>query len=570
MLDYRLKRMAAALGAFAALWLPVALAQQPRAKAPAKPPVHHVKPGKRPQIKPVIPSANRHQPDKVFLEHADNLILDELQSPDYQILRGNVEFRRGDMIMRCDSAHFYEATSSLDAFSNVSMQQGDTLFVYGDELSYDGITEMARLFANMGKQCRLINRDVELRTDQFDYDLQNNVGYYQFGGTLTDRTNRLTSVEGYYYPATKNAFFYEDVVLTGPRKAQNDTIRMYTDSLQYNTASKVATLLARTHIINKDGEIFSSNGTYNTGSGQADLLNRSTVVTKRGTTLTGDTLFYDRNKGYGEARGDMVLVDSARQASLLGDYGFYNEVTDSAFVTGRALAMEYSQKDTLYTHGDTIIAVQLPDSTHRTTSFHNVRFFRRDIQGLCDSMVFLEADSTLYMYRHPIVWNDTKQIFGNEIRVHLTDSTADKVFLPRFGMAIDHIAEDCYDQLSGSSMTAWLNDSTLQRLYVEGNVQMIMFPMENDSSYNKFTFVESSYLDANFGPGGQIEHVVLWPETSGTVTPLYLAKRSSYFLPNFQWYDQLRPLSPDEVFDVPEQMKLLMGMPDVGGKRRGG
>lgn len=538
-----------ALGAAAILCLPAMFAQKQQKQA----------------IAPTIPTANRHEPGKVFLEHADMLELDENRSADFQVLRGNVVFRKDDMFMYCDSAYFYEASNSLDAFSNVRMEQGDTLFVYGDELNYNGMDNLARLFALPGRKVRLINRDVKLTTDQFEYDLAQNVGYYRFGGELTDKDNRLTSIEGYYYPQTKDAFFYDNVVLTGPR--QNDTLRMYTDSLRYNTATGIATLLCKTLIVNKDGEIHSTAGYYDTKTEQADLLARSLVVTRRGNTLVGDTLYYDRHAGYGEAFGNMILTDSVRQSTLIGEYGFYNELTDSAFVTGNALAMEYSRKDTLYIHGDTIISRMLPDSTHVTTSFHNVRFFRNDIQGVCDSMLFAEADSTLFMHRHPVLWNGLRQIHGNTIMVHLNDSTADWARLPDFGMMTEHIAEDCYDQLAGSDMTVWMADTTITRLYVEGNVQLIMFPMEQDSTYNKFTFVESTYLDAAFADN-MVQRVIFWPETTGNVTPLYLAKRQEMYLPTFQWYEALRPLAPDEVFDMPEEMVTLMAMPPVGGKRR--
>ena len=224
-------------------------------------------------------------------------------------------------------------------------EQGDTLFVYGDELYYNGINELAELRAYPGGKVRLINRDVSLTTDVFFYDMAQDVGYYETGGTLTDKQNILRSLQGYYYPATKDAFFYLNVDLTGPRP--NDTLRMFTDSLTYNTDTHIAQLMCPTLIVSKDGEISSSSGFYDTNLGVADLYDRSTVHTKRGNYLTGDTLFYDRMKGYGEAFGNMVLTDSARQSELRGDYGFYNELTDSAFVTGNALAMEYSKKDIL-------------------------------------------------------------------------------------------------------------------------------------------------------------------------------------------------------------------------------
>lgn len=504
-------------------------------------------------IRPTIPQADRHEPGKVFIEYAD--VLDKPRGEEAQILIGNVQFRKGDMFMYCDSARFYEETSSLEAYRNVRMEQGDTLFVYGDELYYDGEDELAELRAYPGKDVRLINRDVTLTTPVFFYDIPGDVGYYMTGGKLDDKTNTLTSQQGFYYPATKDAFFYMDVELNGPR--QNDTLRMYTDSLTYNTNTAIAQLMCATRIVSKDGEIHSTSGFYDTRTGIADLYERSTVYTRRGNTLTGDTLFYDRDGGFGEAFGNMIFTDSVNQSSLIGDYGYYDEVRDSAFVTGNALAMEYSRGDTLYLHGDTITAyAELPDSMKVTNAYHRVRFFRKDIQGLCDSMSMVQRDSILYMYYNPIVWNDDKQVVGNLIWVHLNDSSADWARLPEMGLMAQHVGEDCYNQLGASDMTVWMADTTITRMYAEGNVQTIMFPMEADSTYNKFSFTESSYMDVNF-KDGDIEHLVMWPETTGKVTPLYLAKRTNYYLAKFRWYGPLRPMSPDEVFDYPPEMADL-------------
>ncbi len=517
-------------------------------------------------IKPTIPTANRYESGKVFLEHADHLSMDENVSKDYQVLVGNVKFRKGDMFMYCDSAHFYMTTNSLDAYSNVKMEQGDTLFVYADELNYDGPREMATLYGSAGQKVRLINRDVKLETDVFYYDLAVSKGFYNVGGILTDRQNSLRSWRGEYYPNTKNADFYDDVVLKSNRPA--DTLRMYTDELHYNTATHIARIEMPTRIINKDGKILTSSGTYNTNNGQADLFSRSTVYTNNGATLTGDTLFYDRTKGYGEAYGNMVLVDSIRYSTLSGDYGFYNEIADSAFVTGRALAKEYKNGDTLYLHGDTINAYLVKaDSTRITNAFHKVRFYRSDIQGICDSLSGVERDSIMYMFGHPVVWSGERQIFGNLIHVHANDSMPDWARLPEFGFMAEHILEDCYNQLCGNEMKAWFNDSTITRLYVEGNVQLITFPMESDSSYNKYGYAQSSFLDVTF-KGNTIERGVMWPEAKGNLIPLFSAKKGSYFLPKFKWLDALRPKNQADIFIYPsESESLLQEIENTSGRR---
>lgn len=524
-----------------------------------------------PQIRPRVPEANRNNTSRVFLEHADRL--DKAEADTFLVLTGSVHFSRGAMQMYCDSAHYFPDTESLDAFGHVRMQQGDTLFVYADELNYRD--RLAILYGVPGSPVKMINRDVTLTTDEFIYDMDAEFGYYTHEGTLTDPHNRLTSIQGEYVPATKEANFYIDVHLHSVNE-KGDTLDIFSDTLYYNTNSRLAELHSPSRIINHDATIYTRSGIYNTLTNISELYDRSRVVTARGSTLEGDTLFYDRGAGFGEAFGGMILTDSARHVSLLGDYGFYNELRDSAYVTGHALAMEYSKDDTLYIHGrqiemflqvDTIFteadtiagtpASSRLDSTRITLAYPRVRFFRTDLQGICDSMRFVQRDSTLHMLRHPIIWSDDRQIFGNIIQVHLNDSTVERAVLPDFAFSAQHIEEDFYNQLSGKQMIAHFTDGELSRLEVNGNVQAIMLPQENDSTYNKILNMESSFLDASF-TGQNLDRMKLWPETSGTVTPLYLAKKSLFTLPKFQWWEDLRPLSPDDIFIIPPQMEALM------------
>ena len=561
------------------------------------------------QAVPTIAGKPRTSANKVVLEKADRLFKKDLDP--YMVVVGQVHFSKGPMQMYCDSAHYYPETSSFDAFGNVRMEQGDTLFVYADELNFDGPGEIAYLFGpDPEKPVRLINRDVTLTTDIFTYDLVSELGYYNTGGTLTDRNNRLTSVEGEYLPPTKEANFYDDVHLHSLRP--NETLDIYTDSLFYNTVSHVASFTSPTKIINNDGIINSSDGTYNTDTGEGKLYRHSSVrtisnnVRRGGTVLAGDTLIYDRRTGIGEAFGNMSITDSVKQSKLSGDYGYYNEIIDSAYVTGRALAMEYSEGDTLYMHGtyitsvlhvDTVrkeIKTKVPapaaadsalldslmsdtlatdsieqkfiekveiqetvDSTHIVTAWPRVRFYRTDMQGLCDSMVFIQRDSCLYMHRHPIVWNEGQQIFGNSIIVHVNDSTVDRANLPDFGFIAQEIEPGFYNQLTGKKMNAYFVGGQIDRLEVDGSVQAIFFPEESDSTINKMTQVESSFLNAWF-KDGNIRRMKMWPASNGTVTPLYLARRSQLLLPKFEWYAPLRPTSPLDVFVVPKEMEELM------------
>ncbi len=532
-------------------------------------------------IKPTLPYADRYQRNRVFLERADELRAED--GTDDQIVVGDVEFRKADMYMYCDSAHFYDNPGSIRAFGNVRMEQGDTLFVYADELDYSDSTQLAVLYADPGKKVRLINRDVTLLTDIFNYDLGIDLGFYEVGGVLTDRDNRLDSRYGEYSPTTKDALFRENVHLNS--LSEKDTLDIYTDDMLYNTATHIAILDTVSTIIASDGTIYTSRGVYNTETSQADLYRRSLVVASNGNTLTGDTLYYDRNIGFGEAFGNIELTDTANKVILTGNYGFYFEVSDSAMVTGRALAKEFSTAgDTLFLHADTIRtrlfitparaindSVTAPaDTTHHIVAAPHVRFFRSDLQGLCDSMTFVQRDSMMYMDYHPVVWNESKQIFGNVIQVHLNDSTADWAKLPDFAFMAEWIDEEFYNQLSGKEMTAYFDGGAIRHLDVSGNVQAIFLPEESDSTFNKIANIECSFLSADF-VNQAIDRMKFWPESSGTTTPLYLAKKSLFYLPQFRWFEPIRPISPEDVFNVSYEMLELMKEPPFGSRQgRGG
>lgn len=528
-----------------------------------------------PEIRPRIPDADRNAPGRIFLEHAN--LLTKSAEEEYMVLVGDVVFTKGGMIMKCDSAHYYPETESMNAYGNVSMEQGDTLFIYADEMVYDGSPEVqtATLYADFGKEVRLINRDVMLQTTEFIYNLAIDLGYYEVGGKLTDPSNTLTSQKGEYNPNTKEANFYLDVHLNS-HNTETDTLDIYTDSLYYNTVTRLALLTSPSEIFNEQGTIYTRNGVYQTDSAVAFLFDRSVVVANTGRTLVADTIFYNRPDGFGEAIGALVATDTVRNMSLNGDYGFFNQLTDSVFVTGNALLKEYSGDDTLFLHAryiesfrkfdstdipeDTVAgtaAYTRVDTSNVAVAYPRVQFYRSDLQGVCDSLRFTSRDSTLRMFVSPVIWSDDRQVFGNVIEILLNDSTIERAILPDQGFTAQHIEGEHYNQLSGKEMIAYFREGEMNRMDINGNVEIIMYPEEADSTVNKLVNAESSYLVALF-KGRTTERIKMWPETSGNAVPLFLARPNLYYLPKFKWYMEWRPLSKDAIFRVAPEREQLM------------
>ncbi|MDE6010451.1 MAG: hypothetical protein K2F87_03255, partial [Muribaculaceae bacterium] len=579
---------------------------------------------------PQIPSANRYRNDKVFLEQADSIIKTAegfgIDRQDRQLVKGNVKFRQMGMWMYCDSAYYFPELNSMDAFGHVRMEQGDTLFVYADKLFYDGTDRFARLRCGATEPTvRMINRNVRLTTDSLDYDLESDIGWYAYGGRLEDELNVLTSVYGQFCPSTNEAEFFHDVELHGDR---ND-FHMYTDTLYYNTDTKIARIVSLTSIRTAEDSISTTSGFYNTDTGLAELMARSVIHHKdslnRTTTLEGDSIVYDPSTRISRAYSfrnpakhplPMVITDTARKAVLIGGFGIYNDSTREAMATDYPMLMEYSQGDTLFMRADTIRSwvlelspatnverrgrrflesidtdestlpfnrnwifgagpdtvsftlplLSLPESEmtasgelptpvgpaiparqtegdsiwHMAKAYPRARFFRKDLQGIADTIIFTELDSLLRMNRLPIVWSDERQLRGDTIVVHFNDSTADYARIPSKAMMMEHVEEDYFNQLHSDKMMMYFDSDGLRRLEAEGSVQTIMIPMEQDSTYNRLVDAESSFLEVDL-LDGSLRRLKMWPEVTGNVTPLFMVKNSQKYLPKARWLDVLRP-----------------------------
>lgn len=494
------------------------------------------------QVKPAGKSQQKPAKSKVYLLHSDVLKKSyQNPNPDAQVLVGNVAFRHDSIYMYCDSACFYEKTNSLEAFDNVKMVQGDTLFLYGDYLFYDGNTQIAQVRYNV----RMENKNTTLLTDSLNYDRVYNLGYYFDGGTLMDEENVLTSEWGEYSPATKMSVFNYDVKLVNPK------FTLTSDTLRYSTETKVATILGPSDIVSDANHIYSERGVYDTQAGQAELLDRS-VLTNEGKRLTGDSLFYDRVKGYGEAFEHVVMTDTVNKNMLSGGYCYYNELTKYAFATKKAVAVDYSQGDSLFMHADTLQMYTYylnTDSMFRETrAYHKVRMYRTDVQGVCDSLVFSSKDSCLTMHYDPILWNDNQQLLGEKIMIYMNDSTIDWAHIQNQALSVERLDSTSYNQVTGKEMKAWFEGGEMRKVDVVGSVRLVYYPMEKDSTLIGMNISETSQLNM-FLENRKMKKMIMSPKSNGTLYPMLLRPSEKMKLDNFAWFDYIRPLDKEDIFN---------------------
>ena len=475
---------------------------------------------------------------KVYLIHTNTLSFDKAVKPDAQILNGDVCFRHDSSYMYCDSAYFFEQTNSLEAFSNVRMEQGDTLFVYGDYLFYDGNTQVAYLRENV----RMENGQVTLFTDSLNYERIPNIGYYFEGGLIVDSLNQLSSFYGQYSPETKLAVFNDSVRL------ENTDFTLYSDTLHYDTQSKIATILGPSVIVSDSGTIHTSRGWYDTVNNTSLLLDQSQVESGE-KILIGDSIFYNRDTGMGEVYGNMSLIDTAQHVTLQGEYGYYNEQTGYAFATDSARFLEYSQGDTLFLHADTLQMVTVDSIYREIKAYYGVRFYRTDMQGVCDSMQFNTRDSVLYMYTEPVLWNEQYQLYGDTIAIYMNDSTIEYAHVIQFAFAAQHVDSSYYNQLKGNDLKAYFEGQAVHQIDVAGNAESVFYPLEKDGAKVGMNETKSGFLTI-WVKDNKLDKLKIWPSPVGTMTPIPDLKPDQKMLKDFYWFDYLRPKNKDDIYEV--------------------
>jgi len=227
-------------------------------------------------------------------------------------------------IMRSDSAYFHPAANAFEAFGHVNINQGDTLNIYSDKLNYDGNTKIAILTDNVV----MVDKETTLTTNYFTYSTATRIGTYTDGGKIVNKTNTLTSKNGYYFAGTHDAYFRYDVVCV------TSDARIITDTMRYNSKTRINYFYGPTHIYGtKDKDTLDTDlGTYDTNTEQANFVKNN--LYRQGTkSLKGDTLFYDRIKGFGRAVKHVIFNDNEQKVAIRGGLGTYFKANDLTIVT---------------------------------------------------------------------------------------------------------------------------------------------------------------------------------------------------------------------------------------------
>lgn len=475
---------------------------------------------------------------KIKLEHADVFEYIEGKGKKTRRLKGNVAFSHQDVLLYCDSAYLYPKTNSLDAYGHVRIIQSGGITITGDSLHYEGNTKLADINGNVV----MLHDDTKLTTSAMTHDLGTNSSSYKTGGTLIDGDNTLTSRMGIYKSRTKSFFFRDNVVLVNPNYT------MTADTLEYNSGSERAIFHGPTTIVSKENTIYCEAGWYDTQTNMSEFSKRARILTNE-QSISGDSLFYNRELGYGKAIGNVEIIDTAQKIIISGQFGEYFEKEDIAMVTIEAVMIDVYDDDSLFLHADTLRSGFDSTGTSKVLyAYHKVRFYKSDLQGKCDSIVFSYADSTIQLFNDPVIWSEKNQMTADRINIKRGKGGIEFLDFMENAFIVSKVDSIRYNQIKGKNMKGLFVENNLNKIKVKGNGETVYYAQEEDSTFIGVNVAQCSdmtiYVEDN-----DIKSITFINMPTAILHPIDKMTQSELELKGFRWLSHIRPRDKSDLFD---------------------
>ncbi|MEE4116294.1 MAG: OstA-like protein [Marinilabiliaceae bacterium] len=499
---------------------------------------------------------------KVEILHTDIMRSED----DFRRLLGNVSLLHNEMYMYCDSAHYFERADLVKAYGNVHIQKGDTLHIYGEYLIYDS----ARENAEMSDSVILVDKETTLYTDHIFYDIKAERAEYTTGGRIINEENVLTSIIGKYFSESEVFHFKDSVKLVNP------DYTMYSDTLIYDTKTEIAYFMGPSEVIGDSLYARCKTGWYDTRNEKSLLLDSARVDNKV-QIVTGDSLYYENDTGFGTAFYDVTITDRDREIIVKGNKSWYYKEPERFLMTDSAQFIQTRDNDFLFLHADTLwsvtqsynlpraeisndtlarpeitediaaIANQDTSITYRLLrAFNGCRIFSEDMQAKCDSLSYSFRDSVIRMYYEPVIWSDENQLTADSMQLFTRNQEMSELKLYNNSFVIEEIDTSRYQQIKGKNLTGYFRDNSLYKIEVSGNGESIYFAIEEGEliGVNQATCAKMDiYLEE-----GKIQEIYFLNNPDGSLDPPLHIAPGSRRLENFRWLEEFRPADRWDIF----------------------
>lgn len=475
---------------------------------------------------------------RIQVLHADTYNYNAKLGKNIQRLLGHVRMKQDSTLFFSDSAYLNDKKRNFDAFSNVHIIVNDTLNLYGDRLHYVGKTRTAELFGNV----ILKDPKTTLYTDHLIYNRNTHIAHYNQGGRILSDSNVLRSTLGYYNTTSRIFYFQKHVVLN----SKDDVL--HSDTLIYNTNTSIAYIRGQAQIRGKQSTIYCSNGWLDTQTHDSRLFDRP-VIHYQSRSLTADSVIYSDQSNHGRAYGHIRIVDTARMIVVEGGKSQMWNKTGINFVTDSAMAISYDQQnDSLFMHADTLwLYLDKHKETKKMLAYHGVRFYRKDLQGVCDSLAYTMDDSTMTMFKNPVIWSGANQLTSDTISLVIKNGEMDTMTMADNAFIISKDSTQMFNQIKGRVMVGYFNQNRINRMRVDGNAQSIYWLRNDYKQLIGLNKAEASNMIIKIR-NNKIVGINYLDKPTETLYPPKKSKDKNSILAGFNWLNYLRPKSKQNIF----------------------
>jgi len=488
---------------------------------------------------------------------------DEEKYPGASILIGNVKMNHEGIDLTCQQALYYKKENFFKAIGNVFIKQGDTITQTSDYADYDANSKQALSWGNV----ILKDPTMTLTTDTLQFDRLNQKLYYKSYATIKDATNTLKSKIGNYYLESKKFTATTRVTVVNPEH------NLESNHLDYYTNSGYTYLYGPSTITNTENQnkIYCERGFYNTKTDISHFVKKAKLYLKE-RTVEGDSLYYDKNKGFASATNNIQVIDTLQNFVTKGNYAEIFEEKDSLFVIKKAVAISIVEKDSTFIHGDTLLVTGRAKK-RIIRAYHHVKIFKADLQGKCDSIHTNQETGLTKLYRNPVVWSDKNQITGDTIYLKSNIDTKKldslKVFNNSFIVSKDSLSENDFNQIKGRNMFGKFEKNKLRNLLVKGNAESVYYNRNEETNVIETITKEISSNIEFLLVAGVIESIKYLKASDGKTYPLLMLPEDVKKLKGFIWRESEQPKKMEDIFIIDANEKRAPIKKESSKKPRG-
>ena len=357
------------------------------------------------------------------------------------------------------------------------------------------------------------------------------IAYYNNGGLVKDLEKEydIESKKGVFKTRIQSVFFKENV------KLNHENYNLISDTLIYHTNTQKSDIIGNTEIHTKKSKIFCNKGWFDSKNSNASFKGEITMETKN-QKLFADSIFYDEISGFSYADGNVKIIDDSAKIIIYGNYGFYNEKTDSIKVWDHAVFTQLDELDTVNIYADQFISFK--DSNKEIfICYNNAVINGNSISGDCDSIFYNKTDSLLKCIDKPIVWLDKNQVSGEKIEFKTFNGEIFSMKVENKSIIINKKDSIHYDQVHGKIIDGIFENNELKILYIDKDGEAIYFTEdEKDSTINEINTIYCESMTILL-KNNNIEKIKFNTKPNGKTVPLN-GENDDIYLNDFMIYSK--------------------------------